>query len=33
MHGHHQHRAAPFEAPSVRLDGVEIPAIEIAAEM
>jgi peptidyl-prolyl cis-trans isomerase C len=33
MHGHDHHRAAPFEAPSVRLDGVEIPAIEIAAEM
>ncbi len=29
----HQHRAPPFEAPPVRLDGVEIPAAEIAAEM
>jgi peptidyl-prolyl cis-trans isomerase C len=31
---HHPHtKPAPFEAPVVRLDGVEIPAAEIAAEM
>lgn len=30
---HHHHRPAPFEAPVVRLDGEEIPAVEIAAEM
>lgn len=30
---HHHHRPAPFEAPVVRLDGEEIPAAEIAAEM
>jgi peptidyl-prolyl cis-trans isomerase C len=34
MHAHaHHHRPAPFEAPVVRLDGIEIPAAEIAAEM
>ncbi|MGG5811147.1 peptidylprolyl isomerase [Falsiroseomonas sp. CW058] len=32
-HQHHHHKPAPFEAPAVRIDGVEIPAIEIAAEM
>lgn len=31
-HRHHRH-PAPFEAPVVRLDGEEIPAAEIAAEM
>ncbi len=30
---HHHHRPAPFEAPVVRIDGEEIPASEIAAEM
>jgi peptidyl-prolyl cis-trans isomerase C len=33
MHGHLNHGPAPFEAPIVRLDGVEIPQAEIAAEM
>lgn len=32
MHAHHHH-PAPFQAPVVRLDGIEIPAAEIAAEM
>jgi peptidyl-prolyl cis-trans isomerase C len=32
-HNHHHHKPAPFEAPAVRLDGVEIPPAEIAAEM
>lgn len=30
---HHPLRPAPFEAPVVRIDGEEIPAAEIAAEM
>jgi peptidyl-prolyl cis-trans isomerase C len=29
---HHHHRPAPFEVPVLRLDGVEIPPAEIAAE-
>jgi len=33
MHAHHHHKPAPFQAPVVRLDGEEIPAAEIAAEM
>jgi peptidyl-prolyl cis-trans isomerase C len=33
MQGQHHHQPAPFAASVVRLDGVEIPAVEIAAEM
>ncbi len=32
-HHHHHHAPAPFQAPAVHLDGVEIPPAEIAAEM
>jgi peptidyl-prolyl cis-trans isomerase C len=33
MHAHHHHRAPGPELPAILVDGVEIPAAEIAAEM